>query len=117
MNKWIFWTVLGIVASLPLMIPGCSPLSDNSFSIDGQLAAAIVEPSIGLANNQAIAEGRKATLTDVQELIDSATADGTTGAGMFETKIVGNKLEVRSPGSPIVACTVTIVDGAADANC
>ena len=80
-NKWIFGTALTAVISLPLIIPGCTPISGpdpiaNMFGIGGFgtggdmnpnaiIGQTMVQPILDMVNQEADLNGKTPTLEEI----------------------------------------------------
>lgn len=82
MNKWIFGAVIGIVISIPFLIPGCTPFSpggaDSNINLMGTVDHTEAEPAVDMANATAEAAGRATTLQDVISAADSGNSTSIT---------------------------------------
>lgn len=120
MNKWIFGTVLGIVVSLPLMIPGCSPFTDtgNENALTAPLVAAQLDPAIATANDTASAYGRDTTLDDIIALTGQDTRSQLLGKTVdIHYLQYPDRIDATMGISSTVLCTVTIQGGQAVSSC
>lgn len=121
-NKWIFGTVVGLVASLPLMIPGCSPFTDVNASDDNALTKPIVaaqlNPALSVANETAAAYGRDTTLDDVI----AATGQDAQASLLGKTVDIHylqypDRIDATLGVSSTILCTITISAGQAVSTC
>lgn len=120
-NKWIFGTVLGIVTSIPFLIPGCTPLSDNGSGTDpilGMVAVSAIQPSLDMANMEASATGKPTSLQDVLTVTQGPVGpDGGGGSKLVPVYVVdGDHLNVAFGTGPTV-CVVSVSTGKAVAQC
>jgi predicted phage tail protein len=121
MNAWIFSTVFGIVVSLPLIIPGCTPISGTG-GLDQLLGAAggsqmlsasaqLVQPLLDTANQNAAVANRATTLQDVLDENSIAGLVGVTFTASASETVTATFSAMSG------TCTIRIVSGTATATC
>lgn len=117
-NKWIFGTTLGIVVSLPLMIPGCTPISGDIMggNTNAILGEAMVAPIIDIVNQEAQGTGQAATLQDVIDMSGTGESVQLTGTTPVYT-IDGDHINVTLGETKDIICTITIENQLAVSKC
>ena len=127
-NRMLFGLVVAVVVSLPFVFHWGVGGSDTASSGDEAAsiaAAALVDPYVQSANDQAFAEGRPTTLADVQAALppasssaapDPAVSGVSLGVPVFTVAADRITATVTTLGTP-VTCVITIKAGKAVDRC
>jgi hypothetical protein len=132
-NRMLFGLVVCVVMSLPFVFHwwGLGASDPGTQGGDGAslVAAALVDPYVQAANDQALAEGRATTLADVVASLPAPTSAGSTAAApdpaesgvsvaapTFTVSADRITAQVTTSGSP-VTCVITISAGKAVDRC